>query len=275
MQIEPRQIANLLYLWCADSSMRNLYLENKDLYTNMAMSVFNLPMECCVDGAYNPEHTFQPRKLMKTGVLAYLYGQSAKSFAKKMNVDDAVAEQFFLGMEQSFPGLKPFREKVLAQLRKNGFVETLFGRKRRFTKYQKQYARLVTLNRKPWKTLSDAELKERSELWKACARAEREAVNAVIQGTSADILKQIIIKIDEVCKEHNWKLMMSIHDEIMISIPKHQVTPEAIEIINKVMTTTVTCSVSLKCDTVIQPRWMDEYKPQDWDFKNCKPKEET
>lgn len=212
--------------------MRNLYLEDKDLYTNMAMSVFNLPMDCCVDGAYNPEHTFQPRKLMKTGVLAYLYGQSAKSFAKKMSVSDSIAEQFFSGMEQSFPGLKPFREKILAQLRKHGFVETLFGRKRRFPKYQKQYVRLQALNRKPWKTLSDSELKERNELWKACARAEREAVNAVIQGTSADILKQIIIRIDEVCRERGWKLMMSIHDEIMTSIPKCLITPEAIEIIN-------------------------------------------
>lgn len=272
-QIEPRQIANLLYLWCGDGSMRQLYLDNKDLYTNMAMSVFSLPMECCIDGAYNPEHTFQPRKLMKTGVLAYLYGQSAKSFAKKMGVTDEVAETFFDGMKTSFPGLEPFRERVLKQLRQYGYVETLFGRKRRFPEYQKKYARLQSLNRIPWKAISDAEKAERNEMWKYCAKCEREAINCVIQGTSADILKQIIIAMDGICQERGWRVMMSIHDEIMMSIPKKDLTPDTIEIINNVMTATVTCSVPLKCDTVIQPRWQEEYKPSEWDFENCCPKE--
>lgn len=270
-QIEPRQIANLLYLWCGDSSMRNLYIDNKDLYTNMAMKVFGLPEECCVDKAYNPEHTFKPRSLMKTGVLAYLYGQSAKSFAKKMSVDQEIAEMFFTGMETEFPGLKPFREKVLEHLRKYGFVETLYGRKRRFPNYQKQYARLQTLNKKPWKTLSDAESEERNDLWKKCAKAEREAVNTVIQGTSADILKQIIIAMDKLCRTHGWRLMMSIHDEILMSVKKASVTMKTIELINQTMTQTATCSVPLKCDTVIQPRWMEEYSPSNWDFENCCP----
>lgn len=270
-QIEPRQIVNLLYLWCSDSSMRDLYIAGVDLYTTMAQKVFNLPHECCVDGAYDPTHSYKPRSVMKTGVLAYLYGQSAKSFAKKMNVTEEIAEQFFTGMETSFPGLKPFREKVLTQLRKFGYVETLFGRKRRFPEYQKQYARLQTLNRKPWKTLSEVEALERNTLWKACAKAEREAVNAVIQGTSADILKQIIIAMDRVCMERGWKLMMSIHDEIMMSVPKKDLTIEVIDIVNKIMTETVTCSVPLKCDTVIQPRWMEEYRPSEWDFKKCQP----
>lgn len=272
-QIEPRQIANLLYLWCNDNSMRQLYLDGVDLYTTMAMKVFNLAEEHCIDGAYDPTHKFKPRSVMKTGVLATLYGQSVKSFAKKMGVSDEVAKQFFDGMDSSFPGINPFREKVLKQLRERGYVETLFGRKRRFPEYQKKYARLQSLNRKPWKILSYAEAQERNELWRYCAKCEREAVNCVIQGTSADILKQIIIAMDAVCQERGWRLMMSIHDEIMISMAKSDLTMDSIEVVNKIMTQTVTCSVPLKCDTVIQPRWMVEYKPKDWNFEKCAPKE--
>jgi DNA polymerase I len=272
-QIEPRQIANLLYLWCNDNSMRQLYLDGVDLYTTMAMKVFNLDEEYCVDGAYDPTHKFKPRSVMKTGVLATLYGQSVKSFAKKMGVSDEVAKQFFDGMDSSFPGINPFREKVLKQLREHGYVETLFGRKRRFPDYQRKYARLQSLNRKPWKILSYTEAQERNELWRYCAKCEREAVNCVIQGTSADILKQIIIAMDAVCQERGWRLMMSIHDEIMISMPKSDLTIDSIEVINEIMTRTVTCSVPLKCDTVIQPRWMVEYKPKDWDFEKSTPKE--
>lgn len=277
-QIEPRQIANLLYLWCGDNSMRQLYLDGVDLYTTMAMKVFGLEYEQCVDGAKiytdeSHEHYWEPRKVMKTGVLAALYGQSPKSFAKKMGVSDEVAQQFFKGMDEQFPGIKPFREKILNQLLRKEYSETLFGRKRRFPGYAKMYGRLQQLNRKPRGTLSDVEQEERNELWRKTAKMQREAINAVIQGTSADILKSIMIRLDKICREHGWRLMMSIHDEIMLMIPKEQVTPEAIGIINEAMTKTVTCTVPLKCDTVIQPRWQEEYKPGEWNFDLQCPKE--
>ncbi len=266
-QIEPRVIAHILYAWFGDSSMRDVYLAGVDLYTTMAMQVFDLPQECCIDGGYDPVHTYQPRKLMKTGLLGYLYGQSAKSFANKMGVEMEVAEKFFAGMASRFPGLKPFREKVLAQLKKDRFAETLFGRKRRFPEYAKLHAQLQVLNRKPWGTLSQAESEERNFLWRKCAGMEREAINAVVQGSAADILKQIIIKMDGVASQRRWKYVMSIHDELLLLIPKADVTPEAIQVIDDVMTKTVELTVPLKCDTVIQERWMDEVKPKDWDFK--------
>lgn len=253
--------------------MRDLYIRGVDLYTTMATQVFGLAEEYCVDGAYDPTHSFKPRSVMKTGVLAFLYGQSEKSFVNKMGVSLEVAQQFFAGMRASFPGLEPFRNKVLADLRRNGYVETLFGRKRRFPNYIRQYERLIQLNRKPWGTLSDAEREERNELWKRCSAAEREAVNCIIQGTSADILKQILIRFDEIAQERDWNVVLSVHDEIFLQVPKEQVTPETIELVNKVMTETVPCSIPLKCDTVINRFWMDEQKPSEWDFDKCCPKE--
>lgn len=257
--------------------MRDLYLAGLDLYTNMAVKVFDLPVEQCVDKAkiYNADGSYwEPRKLMKTGVLAGLYGQSVRGFALKMGVSEEVSEQFFDGLYTQFPGIKPFRERVLSMLRQHGYVETLFGRKRRFPKYQSLYREQLPLERKPWRTLSDGERARLRELRKLTGKMEREAVNCVIQGSAADTLKLIICRMNEVCEEREWTSLMSIHDELMLQLPRSQVTLESIQVINEVMTKTVEFSLPLKCDTVIQLRWQEEYSPNEWDFERCQPKEE-
>ena len=275
-QIEPRVIAHILYVWFGDSSMRDLYLANLDLYTTMAMKVFGLPKEQCVDKAkiYNEDGSYwEPRKLMKTGVLAGLYGQSVRGFALKMGVTEEVSQQFFDGLYSQFPGIKPFRERILASLRKNGYVETLFGRKRRFPEYQKLYGELVVLQRRPWKAMSDTEKARLKELRKLTGKMEREAINAVVQGSAADTLKLNIVRMAALCAERGWKYMLSIHDELMMQLPKQDVTRENLQAINDVMTKTVEFSLPLKADLVIQPRWMEEYGLDEWDFEKCCPKE--
>jgi DNA polymerase-1 len=275
-QIEPRVIAHLLYTWFGDSSMRDLYLANKDLYTNMAMIVFKLPYESCIDKAkiYNPDGSYwEPRKLMKTGVLAGLYGQSVRGFALKMGVSEEVSQQFFDGLYSQFPGIKPFREKILAELRRNGYSTTLFGRKRRFPEYRKQYAELCQLQKKFYNTMSDAEKSRLKELRKLCGKAEREAINAVVQGTAADSLKLNIVKMAALCTEKGWSYLMSIHDELMMQLPIEDVTLDNLGLIDAVMTKTVEFSLPLKADLVIQPRWMEEYGLDDWDFELQQPKE--
>jgi DNA polymerase-1 len=275
-QIEPRVIAHLLYTWFGDNSMRQLYLDEKDLYTNMAMIVFDLPYEQCVDKAkiYNDDGSYwEPRKLMKTGVLAGLYGQSPRGFALKMGVSDEVSEQFFDGLYTQFPGIKPFREKILAELRRNGYSETLGGRKRRFPDYRKNYAELLKLQQKFYNTMSNAEKSRLKELKKLCARAEREAINAVVQGTAADSLKLNIIQMADLCERMGWDYLLSIHDELMMQLPLKDLSMDNLALINNVMTKTVEFSLPLKADLVIQPRWMEEYGLNEWDFDLQRPKE--
>jgi DNA polymerase-1 len=270
-QIEPRVIAAILAQSYDDRSMLQFYLDQKDLYTEMAMFAFGFARENCVDKAYSPDGTFQPRKLMKQGVLSYLYGSSAKSFARTMKVSEEIAANFFEKMIQAFPGLERFRADVINKLLKRGsvaYAETLFGRKRRFPNYRKDYAELQRLNKmKPWEMTADQKSR-RNKLWGLVAGAERAALNMIVQGSAADVLKQNMVKMYEFVKENGYKLHASIHDELIPSVPLKALTPELIEKIRSIMCDTVDLGVPLKTDIAIMPRWSEEYGPSEWDFDN-------
>ncbi|CAM2954058.1 DNA polymerase [Paenibacillus sediminis] len=292
-QIEPRIMAHIMYSRYGDNSMRQIFVDGVDLYTTMAMMTFNLPQEYCVDKAYDPTHTFQPRKMMKTGQLAVSYDQSPKSFAKKMNVTEDVAHMFFENFDRTFPSFKTMVADIRDGMRANGYVETLFGRKRRFPDYKATAAeqarneqRLIRLftERKQLRgkprlsaaeerklTVIQDEIDTLQEKRGLVGYWERAAFNAVIQGTGADVLKRIGIRIAQICRERGWEFNASIHDEIIVSIPDEQVTPETIALINDVMTKTSEFSVPLTTDIVIQKRWMMEYVPGEWDFDNNRP----
>lgn len=273
-QIEPRVIAAILANQYGDRSMLEFYLSGADLYTEMAMFAFGFQRENCVDKAYSPDGSFQPRKLMKQGVLSYLYGSSAKSFARSMKVDEEIAANFFEKMIAAFPGLEKFRKDVIYKLLYRGnvaYAETLFGRKRRFPDYRKNYVELQQLNKlKPWK-MTPEEKARRSRLWGLVAGAERAALNMIVQGTAADILKQNMVRMYKFVKENEYKLHASIHDEVIPSVPLAALTPELIEEIRSIMCDTVSLGVPLKTDIAIMPRWSEEYSADEWDFENRRP----
>lgn len=292
-QIEPRIMAHIMYTQYGDNSMRQIFVDGTDLYTSMAMMTFGLAEEYCVDKAYDPTGTFQPRKMMKTGQLAVSYDQSPKSFAKKMNVTDDVAHMFFENFERTFPSFKQMVADIRDFMRINGYVETLYGRKRRFPDYKsvaaaqaKNEQRLIRLytERKALRNrakLSPAEERKllaiQDEIDILAAKRgligywERAAFNAVIQGTGADILKMNGNRNAQICRERGWEFNASIHDEIKDSIPNDDLTPETVELINDIMTKTVSLSVPLVTDIVIEPRWMQEFAPNEWDYVNNRP----
>jgi DNA polymerase-1 len=276
-QIEPRVIAHVLATQFGDRAMLEFYLAGKDLYTEMAMFTFGFPRENCVDKAYSPDGTFQPRKLLKQGTLSYLYGSSAKSFARSMKVSEEIAAEFFEKMIIAFPGLEAFRADVLRKLLNEGataHATTLFGRKRRFLTYRKDYVELQRLNKmKPW-NMKPSEKERRNKLWGLCASVERQALNHVIQGSAADILKQNMVRMYKYTSEKEFKFICSIHDELIISLPADSLTPKVVGDITEIMIDTVKLSTPLKADVVIMPeRWMDEYGVNDWDFDLGCPKQ--
>jgi DNA polymerase I len=295
-QIEPRIQAHIMYEKYGDNSMRQIFIDGVDLYTTMAMRTFGLPEENCVDKAYDPTGTFQPRKMMKTGVLAVSYGQNAKAFSQKMKVPMEVADSFFRGFDDQFPSFRQMVSDITEGMKRTQFVETLYGRKRRFPDY-KQFAKEVNRNEQKLiglyterKILRNKKAKKRAdferletleELIKPLAEKrnlvsywERAAFNAVIQGTGADILKMNGNRLARICMERGWEFNASIHDEVKISVPASDLTPATIQLMKDVMTKTVELSVPLITDTVIEPRWMEEYSPDEWDFENNRPKTE-
>jgi len=292
-QIEPRVQSHIMYTKYGDNSMRQIFIDNTGYYETMAMMTFGLPREYCVDKAYDPTGTFKPRAMMKTGALAVSYDQSVKAFAKKMSVSDEVAEMFFESFDRAFPSFRPMVADIREFMRKHGYVETLFGRKRRFPDYKsvaatqsKNEQRLIRLytERKALRNITKPSPRDEQRLLAvqdeidilATKRGligywERAAFNAVIQGTGADILKRIGIRIAQICRERGWEFNASIHDEIIVSVPDDQVTPETIALINDVMTKTTELSVPLTTDIVIQKRWMQEFAPDEWDYENSRP----
>lgn len=293
-QIEPRIMGHIMYTRYGDNSLRQIFVDGVDLYTKMAMMTFGLAEEYCRDKAYDPTGKFKPRSMMKTGVLAVSYDQSKRSFAKKMDVTEDIAEMFFENFDRSFPSFKTMVADIREFMRINGYVETLFGRKRRFPDYktvaaeqsrnEQRLIRLYTerkqLKNKANPTARDAarlvavqdDIDILSERRGLVGYWERAAFNAVIQGTGADILKINGNRNARECKARGWEFNASIHDEIKDSIPNEQLTSGAIELINDIMTKSVELSVPLITDIVIEPRWMEEYSPADWDFENCRPK---
>jgi DNA polymerase-1 len=305
-QIEPRVFAHIMYTVYGDNSMRQIFVDGVDLYTTMAMMTFGLAEGYCVDkawfdpksgeGGYGgdiPSTAFKPRSLMKTGVLAVAYDQSPSSFAKKMNVTAEVAAMFFENFDRTFPSFKTMVADIRQFMRVNGYVETLYGRKRRFPDYKAVAAaasaneqRLIRLytERKQLRNKTAPSARDNQRLLTVQDEIdvlaekrgmigywERAAFNAVIQGSGADILKMIGNRAARTCKERGWELNASIHDEIKISVPNADLTPETVALVNDIMTQTATLSVPLVSDIVIERRWMDETKPSEWDYVNCCP----
>lgn len=292
-QIEPRVMSAIMYDRYGDNSMRQIFVDGTDLYTTMAMMTFDIAEEFCVDKAYDPTGTFKPRSLMKTGVLAVSYDQSPASFAKKMNVTAKVAAMFFENFDRTFPSFKTMVADIRGFMARHGYVETLYGRKRRFPDYASVAAaqsrneqRLIRLYTERKQLRGKAELTARDQQRMLAVQDEidvlaekrgligyweRAAFNAVIQGTGADILKMIGNRNARICKERGWEMNASIHDEIKNSVPNADLMPDTITLINDIMTQTATLSVPLVTDIVIEPRWMQEYAPSEWDYANARP----
>jgi DNA polymerase I len=312
--IEPRIMSHILWTRYGDNSMRGPYLEGGDPYVDVGMMVFDIPREWALDKSWYdpisktggtaetksqaPDTAFQPRKLAKQGLLAVAYGQTAKAFAKTLGVDESVAEHFLKTFNEMYPNFKhKMVKEIVDEMKEKGFSQTIFGRKRRFPKYQ-MYQQMIqrsetelrelyikrkqlvqVKNPTPQQKKRFEQIQQRiQELRKPQALAaanEREAFNSVIQGSGADILKMNGARMYQICRERGWMFSASIHDELIIAVPKTDLTPETIEIVNDVMTKTVKLSVPLKSDTVLMTEWMEEVSPEDWDFEKQQPKADS
>src|SRR5690625_2549051 len=136
-QIEPRIMAHIMYTKYGDNSLRQIFVDGLDLYTTMAMRIFKYDEKYCVDDAYDPTGKFKPRDVIKTGILAKSYGQSVQIFARNVGIPLEEAENFFMEFDEQFPSFTQMATDILEGLKKNGFVETIYGCKRRFQEYKR------------------------------------------------------------------------------------------------------------------------------------------
>ncbi len=163
------------------------FSNDEDIHMITAATLFNVPVE---------QVTKDQRRLAKTVVYAVLYGQSAFGLSQVTGMNNTDAASFIRRYHEIFPNIKGYVDGTLNQARKQGYVNTLYGRKRFFPDMH---------------ALSHV---ERQAL-------EREAVNMPIQGTNADLIKIAMINLHHDLKEKRMKtrMILQVHDELVFEVP--------------------------------------------------------
>ena len=182
-QIELRILASITH----EPRLVEAFSNDEDIHTITASSLFAVPVE---------EVTKDQRRLAKTVVYAVLYGQSAFGLSQVTGMSNADAASFIRRYHETFPNVKVYVDGTLQQARTQGYVNTLYGRKRFIPDMH---------------ALSHT---ERQAL-------EREAINMPIQGTNADLIKIAMLRLHAALKEKRMKtrMILQVHDELVFEVP--------------------------------------------------------
>lgn len=286
--IEPRIQAHRMATEFGDESFAEMYRKGLDPYVEFASILFGVPREQCTE-EYTKKHGGIPyRTIMKQLFLAIGYGQGFDQFYKTIEtygISEEQARKAYDMFDEVLPGFRRMVQATFEHLRKHGWTATLWGQRRRFPEYKENWKKLKSLMDRAGITgKDDPDLHKkvrrlnpvaRSQFWeylRKTGRDERAAFNHTIQGSGANILQLCMIRSYYECTlERGWRFVLTLHDEQKHAIPNDQLTPDAIKLYDDIMTNTTKLAVPLKCDTVIETRWMEEYRPDEWDFENCRP----
>ena len=194
-QIELRIMAHL----SCDSHLINAFRNGQDVHAITAAKIFGIEPE---------EVTADQRRIAKTANFGIMYGISAFGLSQRLNIGRAEAKKIIEDYFANFPAISSYIQDTLAAARETGYVETLFGRRR---------------------YLPDINSKNGT----VRALAERNAINAPIQGTAADIIKLAMINVDRRLAEEDMqsRMVLQIHDELMFDA-----VPEELEKLEKLVT---------------------------------------
>lgn len=192
-QIEMR----LMAMFSQDPALLRIFREGVDVHTGTAAVILKKDFE---------EITGDERQVYgKTPNFLMGYGGGPRRLVAATNGKITMDEARFIvdGYNNGYAGLTDWKAKLLSQGRRLGYVETLGGRRRR----------LPDLNASP----------NDQDGWKDRSRAERQAINAVVQGTAAEICKEAMIRLDTVFEWPKCKMVIQVHDEIVSQVPTDEV----------------------------------------------------
>ena len=217
-QIELRVLASI----ADDSAMINAFNSNTDIHTLTASQVFGMPEEMI---------TSELRRRAKAVNFGIIYGIGAFSLSKDIGVTRAEADQYIKSYLTTYPSVARYMDEVIKQAKVNGYVTTLFGRRRYLP-----------------------ELSASNHMLRAFG--ERVARNAPIQGTAADIIKIAMIKVrDRLAKElPQARLILQVHDELIVEAPEEYKT-QACMILSEEMENAAQMSVSV--DAYSGKTWLE------------------
>jgi DNA polymerase-1 len=222
-QIELRIAAH----YSKDEALRRAFLEGQDIHTTTAAAVLGIAAE---------KVTKEQRRTAKTVNFGILYGQGAFGLTKTTGLTLAEAEDFIKNYFTRFPGLKRYLDETKRQAAERGYVETLLGRRRYFP------------------GLSSGAGSREAAI--ARARAEREAINAPIQGTAADIVKKAMLAIPPALAGAGLsaRMLLQVHDELVFECPKKEVK-ETAQVVRRMMETVFRLDVPLGVEVRSGQNW--------------------
>jgi DNA polymerase-1 len=221
-QIELRIMAAL----SGDEEMQKAFNDEKDIHSITASKIYRIPVE---------EVNEEMRRKAKTANFGIIYGISAFGLAQRLNIPRTEAKELIDGYFESFPKVKQFMDSQIALARSQGFVQTIKGRKRYL------------------KDINSANAMVRG-------MAERNAINAPIQGSAADIIKIAMINIHRQIKERNLKseMVLQVHDELNFDVLKSELQ-EMQEIVKNGMEDVMDLGVRLTVEMNAAINWLDAH----------------
>jgi len=223
-QIELRVLAH----FSMDPALHQAFAEDRDIHSQVASEVYGVPLE---------EVTSEQRRNAKAVNFGVIYGQSAFGLAKALGIDKADAAQFIETYFAKYAGVEAFMQKVLEDCSQNGYVETILGRRR-----------TVHGVRDPSKV---GDSRQRN-------LPERIAINTVIQGSAADLIKLAMIRVrNRLCEEQlQARMLLQIHDELVFETRPEDLAALASLVVEE-MTSVGDLNVPLKVEPKAGPNWAE------------------
>ncbi|NMB68596.1 MAG: DNA polymerase I [Chloroflexi bacterium] len=211
-QIELRIVAAM----SGDEAMRAAFLAGQDIHAATAAAILNIPLE---------QVTKDQRRNAKAINFGLIYGMSSFGLSRSTGLTLAEAENFVKAYFAQFPGVRAYLDDIRRQAGQRGYVETLLGRRRYFPNLQSG---------------SNYNLR---------AREEREAINAPIQGTAADIMKLAMIALPPALDQAGLhaRLLLQVHDELVLEIPENELQGTA-RVVQDIMENAYPLSIPLETE---------------------------
>lgn len=220
-QVELRVLTSM----SKDENLIEAYREEKDLHDLTARRIFNL--------SDSDDVTREQRTIAKIINFSIIYGKTAFGLAKELKIPVKDASEYIKKYFEQYPRVTTFEKEVIEFGEEHGYVKTLFGRKR--------YISGIDSKNKTIK-----------------AQAERMAVNTVIQGTAAEVLKKVMLKVYETLKDKDdIALLLQVHDELIFEVEESSVEKYS-EILADIMKNTVKLEdVNLNININIGKNWAE------------------
>jgi DNA polymerase-1 len=220
-QIELR----LLAYFSKDKALTEAFAADQDIHTFVASQIYGVPIE---------EVTSEMRSHCKAVNFGIIYGQSAFGLSRTVGISQTEARKFIDDYFARYSSIRQFMDSVIAKARQTGYAETILHRRRKIT------------------NLNSKSVNKR-------AQAQRLAVNTVIQGSAADLIKVAMINIQRKIEAENLpvKLILQIHDELVFELPTVDADKYA-QRVSQEMTGAIKLDVPLRVNISYGPTWLSE-----------------